>query len=558
MKKRLLALLLVLAMVFTLALTGCTQPTEEPAEPEEPGTEEPGEEPSEEPGEEEQVLTFNWTQEPPDLDPQTTTDQVSFWILNATLEGMVRLNPDGSIGDGLAKSINISEDGTVYTFTLRDANWSDGTAITAQDFEAAWIRAIDPATASEYSYQFYHIVGAEEFNTGEATDPSTVGIKALDEKTLEVKLLRPTPFFTSLTSFISYLPAQQAAVEEMGDAYGTEADKMIYSGPFAIDEWVHEDSLTLVKNEEYWDADTVKLDKIVGYMITENNTKIQMYDNDELDKVDVPAEFLEKYIDSPEYQSIAEATTWYLQYNIKDKYFSNYKMRLAFALATDAETYVNVVRKGLGMVAEGHTPPTLAGKGHSFAEDRTSVLPGYDPEEAVKLFEEALAEVGATKEEFAADVTIVAGEGDTWSNIAQFFQSQWKQNLGVELAIEQMSFAMRLERYNTGTYQITYAGWGGDYNDPLTFMDMWITDGGNNDAYWSNADYDANIKTAIEGQGDERIDAMVAAEAIIVDELPIYPLYHPNKNIMVKPYVKGLGIYPVGSDYDFKWTYIEK
>lgn len=258
MKKRLLALLLVLAMVFTLALTGCSQPAEDTEEPEteEPGTEEPGEEPSEEPAAEAQELTFNWTQEPPDMDPQTSTDQVSFWLLNATLEGMVRLNPDGSIGEGLAEDYTISEDGTVYTFTLRDAKWSDGTAITAQDFEAAWIRALDPATASEYSYQFYHIVGAEEFNTGATTDPATVGIKALDEKTLEVTLLRPTPFFLSLTSFITYLPAQAAAVEEFGDAYGTEADKMVYSGPFAVDEWIHEDSLTLVKNEMYWDADT--------------------------------------------------------------------------------------------------------------------------------------------------------------------------------------------------------------------------------------------------------------------------------------------------------------
>lgn len=555
MKKRLLALLLVVSLVLTIGLTGCTKPAVETNK--ESTTAAPTS--ATEPTKAEQVLTFNWSSEPPDLDPQTSTDQVSFWILNATLEGLVRLNPDGSIGEGLAKSWDISEDGLTYTFHLRDAKWSDGTAITANDFEAAWKRVLNPDTAAEYAYQLTsHIVGADEYNTGVTTDPDTVGINALDDKTLEVKLLRPTSFFLSLTSFITYVPAQAAAIEKFGDTYATDADKMVFSGPFVIESWKHEDSLVLAKNPLYWDAATVKLDKVIGYMITENNTIVQMYDNGELDQIAVPTEFLDKFIDSPEYKSLAQATTWYLEYNVEDKYFSNPKMRLAFALATDAKTYVDVIRKGMGLVATGYAPSSLAGKGHSFAEDRTSELPGYDPKEANKLFEEALAEIGATKEEFQTDVTLVAGEGDTWGKIAQFFQSQWKENLGVELFIEQMSFAMRLERYNTGTYQITYAGWGGDYNDPLTFMDMWVTDGGNNDSYWSNADYDAAIKTAIEGTGDSRIDAMVTAEAILAKELPIYPVFYPSRSIVTKPYVKGLAIYPVGADYDFKWTYIEK
>ncbi len=561
MKRRILALLLVMSLVFTLALTGCSQPADEPEEPaEEPGEEEPAEEPEEEPSEEpvEQVLTFNWNSEPPDLDPQTTTDQVSFWIINATMEGLVRLNPDGSIGDGLAESWNISDDGLEYTFNLRDANWSDGTPITAEDFAFAWLRVLNPDTAAQYAYQLYHIKNAEAYNSGEITDPSEVGIEVVDEKTLKVTLERETPFFLSLMSFITYVPAQKAAVEEFGEDYALEADQMVYSGPFVIEEWNHEDSLILAKNPEYWDADTVKLERIEGVMITENNTRMQMYDNGELDIATVPAEFLDRYIDDPNYVSQTEATTWYLQYNMEDEWFSNHKMREAFALATDAQTYVDVVQNGLGEVAEGHTPPAMPGAGgKSFGETRTSELPGYDPERAAQLFEEALEEEGITKEEFEETVTIVAGEGDTWSKIAQFFQSQWKDTLGVELFIEQMSFAMRLDRYNTGTYQITYAGWGGDYNDPLTFMDMWVTEGGNNDANYSNPDYDAAIQTALTGTGDERYEAMAEAEAIIAEDLPIYPLYHPSRNLVINPKVKGLANYPVGSDYDFKWTYIE-
>lgn len=561
MKRRILALILVMSLVFTLALTGCSQPADEPEEPaEEPGEEEPAEEPEEEPAEEpvEQVLRFNWGSEPPDLDPQTTTDQVSFWIINATMEGLVRLNPDGSVGEGLAEDWEISDDGLEYTFHIRDANWSDGTPVTAEDFAYAWLRVLNPDTAAQYAYQLYHIKNAQAYNTGEITDPSEVGIEVVDEKTLKVTLERETPFFLSLMSFITYVPAQKAAVEQWGDDYALEADQMVYSGPFVIESWAHEDSLVLAKNPEYWDADTVKLERIEGTMITENNTKMQMYDNGELDIATVPAEFLDRYIDDPNYVSQTEAVTWYLQFNMEDEWFSNHKMREAFALATDAQTYVDVVQNGLGEVAEGHTPPAMPGAGgKSFGETRTSELPGYDPERAAQLFEEALDELGVTKEEFEETVTIVAGEGDTWSKIAQFFQSQWKDTLGVELFIEQMTFAMRLDRYNTGTYQITYAGWGGDYNDPLTFMDMWVTDGGNNDAYYSNPDYDAAIQTALTGSGDERYEAMAEAEAIIAEDLPIYPMYHPSRNLVINPQVKGLATFPVGADYDFKWTYME-
>ncbi|MBN2287149.1 MAG: peptide ABC transporter substrate-binding protein [Tissierellales bacterium] len=503
------------------------------------------------------VMRFNWSAEPPDLDPQTSTDNISFLVINATMEGLFRLNIDGSVGEGLAESYEVSEDETTYTFHLRDALWSDGTPITAEDFEYAWKRALNPEISSQYAYQLYYIEGAKEYNTRQEKDASKVAIKALDDKTLQVKLVRPTPFFLRLTTFITYIPAQKKAIQAYGADYANEAGKIIYSGPFVIEEWIHDEKLSLTKNVDYWDADSVKLDRIIGYMINDNSTLINMYESNELDHIVVPAEFLDKFINSSEYRSLAEATTWYLMFNTEGKYFSNPKMRLAFALATDAETYVNVLRQRQGLVAEGLTPPTLAGKGHSFAQDRHSELPGYDPVKAARLFQEAMDELGATKEEFENEVTIVAGEGDTWSRISQFFQEQWKESFGVELFIEQISFSERLERYRSGEYEIAHAGWGGDYNDPLTFLDVWVSEGGNNTAYWSSERYDDAINIAIQGKGFERIDALAEAEAILAEELPIYPLYHPNKSIAVKNYVKDLGIYPLGAGYDFKWVYIE-
>lgn len=308
----------------------------------------------------------------------------------------------------------------------------------------------------------------------------------------------------------------------------------------------------------YHDADLVILEKIQGYMIKENNTVLNMYEKNELDFINLPSEFINKYLYSNEFRSLSEATTWYLMFNCENIYFSNYKMRLAFALATDSDAYVNVIAQNSGVVAEGLTPPSMTGKGHSFAVDRYSVLPGYDPEKALTLFEEALDEIGATREEFQRDVTILSEMGDTWNRRAQFFQSQWKENLGVELFIEQLTFSERLNRYDAKMYEIAYAGWGGDYNDPLTFMDMLVTAGGHNYTHWSNEAYDGFIMQAVNGVGYERIDAMVNAEALLAQEIPVYPIYHPNKNLVIKPYVKSLAIFPIGSDYDFKWTYIDK
>lgn len=535
--KKLLLLLVVVAMVATF-VTGCG-------------------------GGKSVGLVYNWEEEPPDLDPQTSTDQVSFWILNATLEGLMRQNPDGSVGPGLAEKYEISDDGLTYTFHLRDAKWSDGTAVTSEDFAYAWKRAIDPVTASEYAYQMYHIVNAAEVNSGaEGVTPDDVGIETPDDKTLVVHLVQPTPFFLSLTSFITYMPAQKAAVEAYGEEYGTEMDKMAYCGPFVISEWTHSQSLTLTKNEGYWDAKTVKLPEIKGYMINEENTLAQMYDSGQLDVNEVGATFLEQYKDSPEYDCIPEATTWYLMYNCEDPYFSNLKIRQAFAMATDSETYVTEVRQGLGAVATTFTPASLAGKGgKSFAENVAEAdiarMPGYDPAAAATLLDEGLSELGKTKEDLQADCSFVGGEGDVWMTMMQFLQGQWEQNLGIRLEIEQMSFAERLERYDSKTFSITYAGWGGDYNDPMTFMDMWVTGGGNNDAWWSSADYDADIETAKTGTGDARIDAMVEAEGVLAEDLPIFPIIWTVRSYVQKPYVHDIARLPVGADTEFKWAYVD-
>ena len=560
-KQKWFLLLLVIVMVLSLALSGCAK-KEEPVKGPDEGTEGEG---TDEGGEKlaaEQILRLNWGSEPPDLDPQTTTDQVSFWIINAVYDGLVRLQPDGTVveGSGLAESWDVSEDGMTYTFHLRDANWSDGTPITASDFEYAWFRAIDPKVAAQYSYQLTDtagIVNAGKYFSGEITDKSQVGIKAVDDKTFEVKLEKPIPFFLSLVSFPTFIPAQKAAIESLGDAFASEADKMVYSGPFVVSEWQHEQKLNLKKNESYWDAANVKLEEIQGDMITDTNTAINLYETGELDLVGVPAEFLDKYKDTDEFHNMAECTTWYIQYNCEDKYTSNKNIRYALSLAVDTQSFVDNVLANGSIAAEGLTPSLLPGKdGKEFAENRGNVKPQYDAAKAKEYLDKGLSELGITKEQLQEHLSFLTGETDVAKKYAATIQSMWKQNLGIEVNIEAVSFKIRLDRYNKKDYTTTWAGWGGDYNDPLTFMDLFVTGSGNNDAFWSNAKYDAAIKTALSGNETERIDAMIEAEKILAEELPIYPIYYNARNFVERSYVKGIARFPVGVDDEYKWAYI--
>ena len=562
-KNKVLAFLLAAVMATSIFMTGCGAKEEDtkPAATEENKDAAPE-------GEKlaaEQVLRINWGSNPPDLDPQTATDQVSFEIINGCYEGLVRLQADGKAYEntGLAESWTVSEDGLVYTFKLRDAKWSDDTPITAQDFEFAWKRALNPDTAAQYAYMMYHIKGAEAYNTGQGS-VDAVGIKVIDEKTLEVTLERPTPFFVGLTGFATYMPTQKAAIEAHKDNYATDIKNMVFSGPFTITEWQQEQKLVLTKNDKYWDAANVKLQKIEGDMILDVNTPVNLYETGDLDAIGVPTEYLSKYRDSAEFGKMAQATTWYLQFNCKDEFFKNLKIRQAFSLSINRQAFVDNVLANGSTVADGLVPfdmPGLSSGGDFRSQSGKFVKDvGTDGQAAVdeakKLLDEGLKEVGKTKEELAKHVSFLTGESDVAKKYAQAFQQMWKENLGIEPAIEAVSFKIRLDKYTKHDFTLTMGGWGADYNDPMTFIDLWVTGGGNNHAAWSNAQYDALVKKGFETSGDERMKAMIEAEKLVMADIPIAPVYFQARNFVQKPYVKGWVRFPVGVDNEWKWTYL--
>lgn len=506
----------------------------------------------------EQVLNLPFGDEPPNLDPQLATDVLSFDILNEVLDGLTRYDQNNQIkpGSGLAKSWDVSSDGLTYTFHLRDAKWSDGNPITAQDFEYAWKRALDPKLGSQYAYQLYYIKGAEEYNSGKGS-ADDVAVKALDDKTLQVTLKAPTPQFLGLTSFGTYLPLEKSVYEKYGDKVGSDPDKMVYSGPFIIKTWNHQQNIVLEKNPNYWDKDNVKLQTINLQIMKDDNTIVQSYETGAIDVMGVPSSYMDKYKNTPEFHTKAIATSWYLQFNTKSPIFKNANIRKAFTLALNRQAFVDNVLKNGSIPAESAVPPGIPGyNGEDF---RKQAGEGYfkdnDVQAAKDYLQKGLQELGLTKLptiKFLGDDTTRAKQQD------QAIQEMWKTNLGVNVELDNVAFKVRLDMMDKGNYDIVFAGWGADYNDPMTFLDMWQTGNGNNTAFYSNPEYDKLIDEAkVNGDLKQRNDQLIQAEKILMNDMPIGPIFFQARAYVLRPYVKNYLVPTFGPDWELKWAYIQ-
>ncbi len=369
----------------------------------------------------ENKLNLNLGEEPPDLQSVTCTDTVSFDVLNACLEGLARMNPDGEYeqGSGLAESWTISDDGLIYTFTIKDGQkWSDGTPLTAHDFEYAWKTAVDPRTASQYNFMLFFIKGAEDAANVELPDPEedpegykaaldelkealdNMGVKATDDKTLVVTLESPSAFFISLTAFTTFYPLNQKAHEKWGEGYATEINKMLFCGPFVIDEWKHQSKMVLKRNPKYWDAANVKLESIHFDMIKDFNTPVTMYEANELDAMGVPGDFITKFQSErpDEFKQLPDAAAFYLECNLEHPVLKDATFRKALSLAMNRKEYCDNVLRNFSAPAYCLTPPSIQGAeaGEVYAE---KYLKDYLPTtgnaaEAQKLMKEALKALG--------------------------------------------------------------------------------------------------------------------------------------------------------------------
>jgi oligopeptide transport system substrate-binding protein len=534
-KNKSLAVAVSLLLAVSILLTGCSQTVAPTAKV--------------------QKTSFNAGAEPKTLDPALSTGVPESHIQTALFEGLTRIGEGEKVMPGIAETWTQNTDGTVITFKLRDAKWSNGDAITAEDFKYAWLRALSPELASEYSYQLYYIKGAEDYNSKKGT-AEAVGLKVVDPKTLEVTLAAPTPYFIALTSFHTLYPVNKKAIEANKD-WSLKAETFVSDGPFKMKEWKHNDQVVVVKNENYWDAKNVKMAEVDFNLLEDAKAALTAFEAGQLDGTDnIPTEDIDRLKASKVLKSAPYIGTYFYRFNVTKKPFDDVKVRKALTMAINRQTLIDKVVKGGQKPALAFTPPGMvdveAGKdfrtvGGDFIKE--------DVTEAKKLLAEAGYPDGKN---WPADATILYNTSSNHKLIAEAIQNMWKTNLGIDVKLRNEEWAVYLESQKKLNFNISRAGWIGDYSDAMTFMDMFVTGGGNNETGWSNAEYDKQIKTIANKSGDQkvRIPAMHAAEKVLMDEMPIMPIYYYVNNFVLKDGIKGAFRSSLGP-IDFKYASVE-
>jgi len=554
--KKILASLLALSMITSVALVGCGKAEEKGA-----GTAANGETDTE------QYLNMFLQSEPKTIDQSKSSDSYSSQILANCQESLTRIvqdeNGKDKIEKGIAESWETSDDKLTWTFKLRDAKWSDGKPVTAEQFVYGITRTLDQNTASPYAFLLYPIANAAEFNSGKAK-AEDLGVKALDEKTVEFTLKSPCPYFLDLTYFKVMQPQREDIVKKYGDQYGSEAESMVYCGPFKISEWVHNNKVEFIKNPEYWDAENVKLDKVTMKIIKEESARMNELLNGSLDVAPVvKAEWIKKLDDTGEFENRRgyDGSTTYTFFNHKDKLFSNAKVRKAFIIAEDRENKIKTLRKGLGEPALGFVPKSVQIGGEEY-RDKVKDLPIKDlmdenPDPKALLIE-GMKELGLGEDPSKITINYLQSGTDTTSKeYAEFQQSVYKEKLGINVKVDYVEWAQFQERTDNYDYQVAGMAWGGDYNDPNTFLDFWVTGADVVMTGWSNPKFDEVIgKAAKSVDPAERTELFKEAERILLyEDGVISPEAWRFKNTYIRKYVKSLSTPLFGGNYDLKYTY---
>lgn len=495
-----------------------------------------------------QVFRINNMVEPESLDPGIVTGVPEHRILSNLFEGLTTTDPkDLSPRPGMAASWSVSKDGLVYTFALRDATWTDGRPVTSSDFLYAWERVLNPKSGAKYAQHLFYVRNGEAYNTGRVTDFGQVGVKAPDPKTLQVTLRSPTAYFLDLTSFYTLSPVPRWAVEAHGKDW-VKPGKIVSNGPFRLAAWVPQKELVLERYPQYWDSASVKLQRVVFMPTDDINTAYKQFLAGDSDWIPtVPPSQLDAARKRPEYYASPYLGTYYFRFNVTKPPLHDVRIRKALSLAVDRESLTRFVTKAGEVPHSGFVPAGLRGY-----EGPRGL--GFDPT-AAKRF---LADGGYPDGRGFPRTELLYNTNELHRVIAQAVQQMWKARLGIQVDLVNVEWKVYLARQSGLDYQISRAGWIGDYADPNTFLEMWKTGGGNNQTGWSNARYDALIDRAARLVAPaDRMQALRAAETILLEEAPILPLFtYVNKGMLG---TKAKGWYPnILDQHPLKYISLER
>lgn len=491
------------------------------------------------------TISLNAGMEPTGLNTLTSTYSIEFALFKHMYENLVTLDDDDNTVPGAAESWDYDEDTLTYTFHLRkDGVWTNGDPVTAKDFEFAWSQALNPDVASDYAYFLYFIKNAEKYFNGEVTWDE-VGVKVVDDYTLEVTLEQPTPYALFLFSFGTLAPINQRFYEAVGaDLYSTEAQYFCTNGPFALTEWSHNDKIVMQKNDAWHGAADVEVEEIDWKIITDANAALSSFLAGDLDMVGLGTGELIKQATAAgaTIQSYTDGSAFYIYFNNNDQYLSNVNLRRALFNAIDEQKEIDTVWQNDNEPMTSFTAPGVAAAdGTSFAGKVGELYaPSRDQEKAKEYLATALSELGCTVDELSAHLSIDCGDSATSIAEASFYQEQWRQVLGIEVTVNSMITKQGSQNRKTGNYVMSVTGWGPDYNDPNTFLDLWVTDGGNNQTGFSNERYDELIDLASkETDLEKRESYFIECEQIIADQLPIGPAFWRAPSYACSDKIKG-------------------
>jgi len=441
-------------------------------------------------------------------------------------------DPSKLVVPGMAESYELSEDGRTYTFNIRkDAKWSNGDALTANDFEWSWKRVLTPGFPADYAQMLWVIEGAEAYNKGEVKEWEKVGVKTVDPHTLVVTLSHPTPYFPELTAFYTFFPVHQKTVEEYGDNW-TKPEHMVSNGPYKLTGYQPQRDVRMEVNEHHWDHANIKIKSVLFRIITDANARVNAYRTGEVhwSGEGLPVAQISSLLTHPDFKQEPMLGTYYYRINVSkpDSPLNDVRVRRALGLAIDRDSLVENTLNNLHIVATSFVPPMAGYTSKTKTE--------YN----IRRAKELLAEAGFPDGKGFPKVELLYNTDENHKLVAEAIQAQWKQNLGVDIRLNNKEWKTYLQDVDTLNYEIARAGWIGDFNDPMTFLDMWVTDNGNNDTGWSNAEYDGLIKEAQETvDAGARFEILQKAEALLLAEGPIIPIYYYTNNTLVSRFLKG-------------------
>lgn len=497
------------------------------------------------------VLNVQVGSEPATIDPAKNSAADAATLINHAFEGLMKLDKDGkTIVEGQAAKYEVNDDQTVYTFTLRDdAKWSDDKAVTAEDFVYAWQRLVNPDTGADYNYMIDMVLNANDIMEGKKK-PEELGIKAIDEKTVEVTLEKQTPYFLEVCAFPATFPVRKDIVEANGETWSTDPETYVGNGPYKLQSWEHQSKMTYVQNEKYYGVEDLGPDTINFVLMEDQNTILSAFKNGEiLMGDDLPSEEIDAMKDNGLVVE-SQLGTYYLSINTQKDVLNNEKVREALSLAIDRNYIVEKVAKGGQIPADTFVPTGLTdadGK-TEFHENATKWYDVNDYEGNVKKAKELLKEAGYENGKGLPSIELLCNPGH--EPIMEAVQNMWKENLGVNSTISSQDWNVFIQTRKDGDFQVARDGWLADYNDPISFIDMWVTGGGNNNAHWSNAEYDKLVKE-IKSTTDsaKRYELMHKAEDMLAKESPVVPLYYYTDLYLISDKLEGMYTSPLGYKY---------